>query len=174
MRSWVWRQRTRIVMSLVFAIVFAIARWFRWETAGVPLSNLPTPSRAHDDALCAGVPGGFPRLRAPPAETSGLRRRANGARRELEVPGRRGRPRLPFGSMLDYHTHLLRHGEDGPYRADQVRAYAVEAGRRGVEEIAIPEHLFRFRQADALLRGWWDDDPSEALRAQTMRYWDAH
>jgi len=76
--------------------------------------------------------------------------------------------------MLDYHTHLLRHGEDGPYRADQVRAYAVEAGRRGVEEIAITEHLFRFRQADALLRGWWDDDPSEALRAQTMRYWDAH
>jgi histidinol-phosphatase (PHP family) len=76
--------------------------------------------------------------------------------------------------MLDYHTHLLRHGEDGPYRAEHVRAYAVEAWRRGVEEIAITEHLFRFRQADALLRGWWDDDPSEALRAQTMRYWDEH
>lgn len=76
--------------------------------------------------------------------------------------------------MLDYHTHLLRHGEDGPYRADQVRAYAVEAHRRGVEEIAITEHLFRFREADALLRGWWDDDPNEQLRRQTARYWDAH
>jgi len=76
--------------------------------------------------------------------------------------------------VLDYHTHLLRHGDDGPYRADQVRAYAVQARARGVEEIAITEHLFRFRQADALLRGWWDDDPNERLRAQTARYWDAH
>jgi len=76
--------------------------------------------------------------------------------------------------VLDYHTHLLAHGTDGPYRAEQVRAYAVAAYRRGVEEIAITEHLFRFRQADALLAGWWNDDPSEQLRAQTARYWAEH
>jgi histidinol-phosphatase (PHP family) len=76
--------------------------------------------------------------------------------------------------VLDYHTHLLRHGEDGAYRAEHVRAYAVAAHAAGVEEIAITEHLFRFRQADALLTRWWDADRSERLRAQTQRYWADH
>lgn len=76
--------------------------------------------------------------------------------------------------MLDYHLHLLRHGEDGPYRADSVRAYAAAAARRGVEEICITEHLFRFRQADGLLAGWWDADPDGRLREQTAAYWAEH
>ena len=76
--------------------------------------------------------------------------------------------------MLDYHLHLLRHGEDGPYAADGVRAYAVKAHGEGVGEIAITEHLFRFRQADALLAGWWNDDPNDSLRAQTACYWAEH
>lgn len=76
--------------------------------------------------------------------------------------------------VLDYHLHLLRHGEDGPYRADQVRAYAAAAGQRGVEEICLTEHLFRFRQADRLLGGWWDADPDGRLREQTASYWAAH
>jgi histidinol-phosphatase (PHP family) len=76
--------------------------------------------------------------------------------------------------VLDYHLHLLRHGEDGPYRADDVRAYARAAARRGVEEIAITEHLFRFRAAERLLGGWWDADPDQRLREQTAAYWTAH
>jgi histidinol-phosphatase (PHP family) len=76
--------------------------------------------------------------------------------------------------VLDYHLHLLRHGEDGPYRADDVRAYARAAAGRGVEEIAITEHLFRFRAADRLLGGWWDADPDGRLREQTAAYWSAH
>ena len=76
--------------------------------------------------------------------------------------------------MLDYHLHLLRHGEDGPYRVESVRAYAEAAAARGVEEICITEHLFRFRQADRLLGGWWDADPDGRLRAQTAAYWAAH
>lgn len=80
--------------------------------------------------------------------------------------------------MLDYHLHLLRHGEDGPYRADDVRAYARQAARRGVDEIAITEHLFRFRQADVLLGGWWGSTSSEhghgRLADQTARYWGEH
>lgn len=76
--------------------------------------------------------------------------------------------------MLDYHLHLLRHGDDGPYRADEVRAYAIAAGAAGIEEIAVTEHLFRFRQADALLRGWWEEDASKVLREQTAAYWCAH
>ena len=76
--------------------------------------------------------------------------------------------------MLDYHLHLLRHGEDGPYRVEMVRAYAEAAAARGVEEICITEHLFRFRQADRLLAGWWDADPDGRLRSQTAAYWAQH
>jgi histidinol-phosphatase (PHP family) len=76
--------------------------------------------------------------------------------------------------VLDYHLHLLRHGEDGPYRAEDVRAYAGAAATRGVEEICITEHLFRFRQADRLLHGWWAGDPDARLRQQTQGYWAAH
>lgn len=76
--------------------------------------------------------------------------------------------------MLDYHLHLLRHGEDGPYTAAAVRAYAEAAAARGVTEICLTEHLFRFRQADRLLGGWWDADPDGILRDQTAAYWAAH
>ncbi|MGH9023538.1 MAG: hypothetical protein ACRDV9_10640, partial [Acidimicrobiia bacterium] len=76
--------------------------------------------------------------------------------------------------MLDYHLHMLRHGEDGSYLASQVREYAREAGRRGVGEIAVTEHLFRFVQADRLLGSWWDADPDPVLRDQTAQYWAAH
>jgi histidinol-phosphatase (PHP family) len=76
--------------------------------------------------------------------------------------------------VLDYHLHLLRHGDDGPYRAEAVRAYAEAAASRGVEEICITEHLFRFRQADRLLGGWWRTDPDGRLRDQTAAYWAEH
>jgi histidinol-phosphatase (PHP family) len=55
-----------------------------------------------------------------------------------------------------------------------VRAYAEAAAARGVEEICLTEHLFRFRQADRLLAGWWDADPDGRLRSQTAAYWAAH
>jgi histidinol-phosphatase (PHP family) len=76
--------------------------------------------------------------------------------------------------VLDYHTHLLRHGEDGPYRADDVRAYAAAAAARGVEVLAVTEHLFRFRQADRLLGGWWSADANHRLREQVADYWAEH
>ncbi len=76
--------------------------------------------------------------------------------------------------MFDYHLHLLRHGEDGPYTAGAVVAYAEAAAARGVSEICLTEHLFRFRAADRLLGGWWDADPDGVLRDQTAAYWAAH
>jgi histidinol-phosphatase (PHP family) len=76
--------------------------------------------------------------------------------------------------VLDYHLHLLRHGEDGPYRAESVRAYAEAAATLGVEEICVTEHLFRFRAADRLLGGWWGADPDGRLREQTAAYWAEH
>jgi histidinol-phosphatase (PHP family) len=75
--------------------------------------------------------------------------------------------------VLDYHLHLWEHGPR-PLEAtlEQVAAYCEHAAAHGVTELALTEHLFRFRQADAVLRGWWDDDPDEGLRAGMARFWD--
>jgi histidinol-phosphatase (PHP family) len=77
--------------------------------------------------------------------------------------------------VLDYHLHLWPHGErDRAPSLDQVAAYCARAETHGVTEIALTEHLFRFRQADHLLRGFWDDEPDAALRASMEIYWDDH
>ena len=77
--------------------------------------------------------------------------------------------------MLDYHLHLWPHGErDRQPTLDQVAAYCERAAAAGVHEIALTEHLFRFVQADRLLRGFWDDEPDAALAASMARYWDDH
>ena len=52
--------------------------------------------------------------------------------------------------------------------------YCERAGAAGITEIALTEHLFRFAQADALLRGFWEDAPDAALRASMAAYWDDH
>ena len=68
--------------------------------------------------------------------------------------------------MLDYHLHLWPHGQrDTAPTLEQVAAYCESARAAGVHEVALTEHLFRFRQADRLLRGFWDDEPDAALRA---------
>jgi histidinol-phosphatase (PHP family) len=75
--------------------------------------------------------------------------------------------------VLDYHLHLWEHGPRPLHSTlDQVRAYCEQAQAHGVTEIALTEHLFRFRQADAVLRGWWDDDADPALRAGMRDFWD--
>jgi histidinol-phosphatase (PHP family) len=77
--------------------------------------------------------------------------------------------------MLDYHLHLWPHGQrDVAPTVEQVAQYCERAGEAGVHEIALTEHLFRFRQADSLLRDFWDDEPDAALRASMANYWDAH
>jgi histidinol-phosphatase (PHP family) len=44
-----------------------------------------------------------------------------------------------------------------------------------VKELAVTEHLFRFRQADALLGGFWDDERVPAALAESMaEYWKFH
>jgi histidinol-phosphatase (PHP family) len=74
--------------------------------------------------------------------------------------------------VLDYHLHLWEHGPR-PLDAtlEQVAAYCSRAQEHGVTEIALTEHLHRFRQADAVLRGWWHDEPDAALRAGMEQYW---
>ena len=77
--------------------------------------------------------------------------------------------------MLDYHLHLWPHGQrDTEPTLEQVSAYCERAAAAGETEIALTEHLFRFRQADGLLRGFWQEDPDERLRASMALYWDDH
>ena len=78
-------------------------------------------------------------------------------------------------SVLDYHLHLWPHGQrDRSPTLEEVASYCEEAAKAGVAEIALTEHLFRFAEADHLLRGFWEDEPDAALRASMADYWDEH
>jgi histidinol-phosphatase (PHP family) len=78
-------------------------------------------------------------------------------------------------SVLDYHLHLWPHSQsDAQTTVDQVAAYCERAAARGITEIAVTEHLFRFTQAKDRLGGFWDDLPGDALRPGMAAYWDHH
>jgi len=82
--------------------------------------------------------------------------------------------------MLDYHLHLWAHGRQATAaRLEELAGYCEQAAAQGVTEIALTEHFFRFVQADAVGRGFWDDPPdgpgaSPALRRAMEAYWDEH
>ncbi len=77
--------------------------------------------------------------------------------------------------MLDYHLHLWPHSQsDARTTVEQVAAYCELAESRGITEIAVTEHLFRFTQAKDRLGGFWDDLPGDALRPGMAAYWDHH
>jgi histidinol-phosphatase (PHP family) len=78
--------------------------------------------------------------------------------------------------VLDYHLHLWPHSEhETALSLDQLAAYCERAQAAGVTELAVTEHLFRFRQADALLGGFWDDPGVPPALAESMaRYWKFH
>jgi histidinol-phosphatase (PHP family) len=74
--------------------------------------------------------------------------------------------------VLDYHLHLWPHGPR-PLEAtlEQVAAYCAAAQAAGVAEIALTEHLFRFRQADAVLGGWWSELDEPVLGPVMGEWW---
>ncbi len=77
--------------------------------------------------------------------------------------------------MLDYHLHLWPHSQsDAQTTVEQVAAYCEIAAARGITEIAVTEHLFRFTQAKDRLGGFWNDLPGDALRPGMAAYWDHH
>jgi len=77
--------------------------------------------------------------------------------------------------VLDYHLHLWPHSQsDAQATVEQVAAYCELAASRGITEIAVTEHLFRFTQAKDRLGGFWDDLPGAGLRAGMAAYWDHH
>lgn len=74
--------------------------------------------------------------------------------------------------MLDYHLHLWEHGPR-PLETtlEQVAAYCEQAQSQGVVELALTEHLHRFRQADAVLGGWWESEPHSPARDVLAAFW---
>jgi histidinol-phosphatase (PHP family) len=78
--------------------------------------------------------------------------------------------------VLDYHLHLWPHSQrETPLTLDQLRRYCEHAQEAGVTEIALTEHLFRFRQADALVGGFWRDERvPPSLQESMAEYWDFH
>jgi histidinol-phosphatase (PHP family) len=76
--------------------------------------------------------------------------------------------------LTDCHTHLQPHGERPPIDRARIEAYAEAALAGGLTQVALTEHLFRFREAFDLLYGWWDDDPDPALGALARQYWEDH
>ena len=75
--------------------------------------------------------------------------------------------------MLDYHLHLWPHGDRGVWdtTVEQVAAYCERAAEAGVREIALTEHLHRFRQFDAALGRFWESDPDPLLCQSMAAYW---
>jgi histidinol-phosphatase (PHP family) len=78
--------------------------------------------------------------------------------------------------VLDYHLHLWPHHEhDTPLRLEQLAEYCERAQAAGVTELALTEHLFRFRQADAVMGGFWRDEGLSPALAESMAdYWEFH
>lgn len=77
--------------------------------------------------------------------------------------------------MLDYHLHLWPHGQkDKAPTLDELASYCELANKNGVQEIAITEHLFRFRQVDHFLGGFFKQYPDSPIRKIMEAYWDQH
>ncbi|HUY86060.1 MAG TPA: PHP domain-containing protein, partial [Acidimicrobiales bacterium] len=77
--------------------------------------------------------------------------------------------------MLDYHLHLWPHGQrDRQPSIEELAAYCDQAAANGVIEIALTEHLFRFKQATSVVAGFWNADPNPELAFEMERYWHDH
>jgi histidinol-phosphatase (PHP family) len=76
--------------------------------------------------------------------------------------------------LTDCHVHLQPHGEKPPMTRERIEQYVAVGSERGVERIAITEHLFRFEEAYKSLYGWWDADPDAQLASLAREYWEDH
>lgn len=85
--------------------------------------------------------------------------------------------RPSLSSVLDYHVHLWPHelvAEPSELRLERIAAYCEKAQANGVAEIALTEHLFRFRDVAGILDSIWPNEPNAALREQMSAYFDHH
>jgi histidinol-phosphatase (PHP family) len=90
--------------------------------------------------------------------------------RHVDVASRSGR------AVLDYHLHLWPHEQATTWmRLDQVAAYCEAAASRGVTQLALTEHLFRFTAAVDVVGSFWEKaDDSPELRRHLAAYFDHH
>lgn len=80
--------------------------------------------------------------------------------------------------MTDHHLHLYPHQfpsrrtpvvpPDGPYPLERIERYVEAAARRGVNEIAFTEHLFRCVESAPVLGPFWLQE-EEPIRGRTER-----
>ncbi|MDA8292512.1 MAG: histidinol-phosphatase [Actinomycetota bacterium] len=79
--------------------------------------------------------------------------------------------------MLDYHVHLWPHPEKADpaeLGLERIAEYCATAARAGVEEIALTEHLFRFRAGRAAVGDFYREEPDPELRSSMSAYFDHH
>lgn len=79
--------------------------------------------------------------------------------------------------MIDYHVHLWPHDEradSAEQRLERLSAYCEQAQSRGVKEIALTEHLFRFTQVQEVAKKFWLKEENEDLRNEMAAYFDFH
>jgi histidinol-phosphatase (PHP family) len=60
--------------------------------------------------------------------------------------------------LVDYHMHL----ERGPFAPDWLDRFLAVARERGVMEIGISEHIYRFREAQEAYGAWWGEGGEDA------------
>lgn len=79
--------------------------------------------------------------------------------------------------IVDYHLHLRPDGDrldEGAYAPEHLERYVAAARGRGVGEIAITEHVYRFRQAaDLAGHPYWLDNTRDDLDLYHERLADA-
>jgi histidinol-phosphatase (PHP family) len=79
--------------------------------------------------------------------------------------------------VLDYHVHLWPHdlkAEPAELRLDRLRVYCEQANANGVAEIALTEHLFRFKDVEGLLSTQYREEKNPELQAQMADYFLHH
>lgn len=77
--------------------------------------------------------------------------------------------------MIDYHIHLWPHGErDRKPSVEELAQYVQAASSKGVKEVALTEHLFRFSQAETVLGGYFNRYPDTEMRTLMKAYWADH
>jgi histidinol-phosphatase (PHP family) len=81
--------------------------------------------------------------------------------------------------LVDYHMHL----ERGPFTPDWLDRFLAVARERGIGEIGISEHIYRFRESQAAYGAWWgttdvgaggsasDNNPQPGTAAFAAKWW---
>jgi histidinol-phosphatase (PHP family) len=79
--------------------------------------------------------------------------------------------------VLDYHVHLWPHpdkAEASEQRLERLAAYCELASSRGVGEIALTEHLFRFEAVRGAVGEFWAEETDAGLRDEIEAYFAHH